>query len=55
MERTSRPRRRPYVKPMIRRIRLVPGEVAVAGCKTRTGTTGPTLGCFRTNCRTVGS
>jgi hypothetical protein len=47
--------RKPYVKPTVRRIKLVAEELAVTGCKTRLSRSGPTLGCFRTNCRSIGS
>jgi hypothetical protein len=36
------------------RVRIVSGEMAVTG-KVRNGDTGPTLGCQRTACRTIGS
>lgn len=44
-----------YEPPMLRKVKIVRGELAVTGCKTRSATTGPTVGCFRSNCRTVGS
>jgi hypothetical protein len=52
MERT---RREPYQAPAILRVKLVKGELAVAGCKTQTSRTGPTTGCFRSNCKNRGS
>jgi len=52
MERT---RREPYQPPAILRVKLVKGELAVAGCKTQTSRTGPTTGCFRSNCKNRGS
>jgi hypothetical protein len=45
----------PYERPEILRIRLVKDELAVTVCKTRTSSTGPAVGCFRSNCRTTGS
>jgi hypothetical protein len=54
MERNAR-RKEAYAPPTIRRIRIVAGELAVTGCKTRRARTGPTVGCFRSNCRTIGS
>lgn len=51
----KRPAREPYERPKVVRVRIVSGEMAVTGCKTRTATTGPTLGCMRSACRTVGS
>lgn len=44
-----------YEPPIVRKVKIVRGELAVTGCKTQTATTGPTVGCFRSNCRTVGS
>ena len=49
------PTREVYERPKVIRVRIVSGEMAVTGCKTRVSATGPTLGCFRTNCRSVGS
>lgn len=51
----KRPTRETYERPKVVRVRIVSGEMAVTGCKTRTSITGPTTGCFRANCRTVGS
>ena len=51
----KRPVREPYERPNVVRVRIVPGEMAVTGCKTRTSATGPTLGCQRTSCRSIGS
>ena len=52
----DRPKRRqPYQRPLVRRIRIVPDELAATGCQTRTSTTVPTVGCFRANCRSIGS
>jgi hypothetical protein len=51
----KRPPREPYQRPKVVRVRIVPGEMAVAGCKMRDSTTGPTVGCFRSNCRDIGS
>lgn len=47
--------REPYEKPLIQRIRMVAEELAVTGCKTRTSPTGPTAGCYKAMCRTLGS
>jgi hypothetical protein len=45
-----------YEPPEIRTVKIVRGELAVTGCKTRTASPGPTFGgCFASNCRTVGS
>ena len=51
----KRPTREAYERPKVLRVRLVPGEMAVTGCKVRNGNVGPTLGCQRTACRTIGS
>jgi hypothetical protein len=51
----KRPARELYERPKVVRVRIVPGEMAVSGCKTRTSATGPTLGCQRTACRSIGS
>jgi hypothetical protein len=51
----KRPARETYERPKVVRVRIVSGEMAVTGCKTRTSTTGPTLGCQRTSCRSIGS
>ncbi|HEV7498440.1 MAG TPA: hypothetical protein VGQ33_00495 [Vicinamibacteria bacterium] len=34
MTESQRPLRKPYEPPVVRKVRLVPGEVAVAGCKS---------------------
>ena len=47
--------RETYEPPQIRKVKLVKGELAVAVCKTTTSRTGPTTGCFRSNCKTAGS
>ena len=47
--------REPYERPKVLRVRVVSGEMAVTGCKVRNGNTGPTLGCQRTACRSIGS
>lgn len=47
--------RESYERPVIRKVKLVRGEMAVASCKTRTSRTGPTTGCFRSNCKSAGS
>ncbi len=51
----KRPRREPYERPKVVRVRIVSGEMAVTGCKVRNGNVGPTLGCQRTACRSIGS
>ena len=51
----KRPAREPYERPKVVRVRIVPGEMAVTGCKIRNGNVGPTLGCQRTACRALGS
>jgi len=45
----------PYETPQIRKVKLVRGELAVAVCKSQTSRTGPTTGCFRSNCKNKGS
>jgi hypothetical protein len=47
--------REPYERPKVVRVRIVSGEMAVTGCKVRNGNIGPTLGCQRTACRSIGS
>ena len=49
------PAREPYERPKVIRVRIVSGEMAVTGCKVRNGNVGPTLGCQRTACRSLGS
>jgi len=44
-----------YEPPEVRKVKLVKGELAVATCKTTTSRTGPTTGCFRSNCKNRGS
>ena len=51
----KRPAREPYERPKVVRVRIVSGEMAVTGCKVRNGNVGPTLGCQRTACRSMGS
>jgi hypothetical protein len=51
----KRPAREPYERPKVVRVRIVPGEMAVTGCKRRNENVGPTLGCQRTACRSMGS
>jgi hypothetical protein len=51
----NRAERERYEAPTVTKVRIVPGEMAVTGCKTRTSATGPSLGCQRTACRTIGS
>jgi hypothetical protein len=49
-------KRETYEAPAIRRIRLVEGELAAAGCKTSTAKMGPTgSGCFASMCLSIGS
>ncbi len=47
--------RQPYEAPAVRKIQIVPEELAVTGCKTRPFRTGPTTGCMRSNCMRIGS
>jgi hypothetical protein len=49
------PVREPYDPPKVLRVKIVSGEMAVTGCKVRNGNVGPTLGCQRTACRSIGS
>ena len=52
----KRPKREGYERPKVVRVRIVSGEMAVTGCKTRVSTVGPTLGgCLRGACRAIGS
>jgi hypothetical protein len=51
----KRPPREPYQRPRVIRVKIVPDEMAVTGCKMRESATGPTLGCVRTACRDAGS
>jgi len=51
----KRPTRQAYERPKVVRVRIVSGEMAVTGCKTRVSTTGPTTGCLRGACRAIGS
>jgi hypothetical protein len=51
----KRPPREPYQRPKVVRVKIVPDEMAVTGCKMRQSATGPTLGCFQSNCRDLGS
>ncbi len=45
-----------YEPPAIRKVKIVRGELAVAGCKTRTSGPGPTIGaCYKSGCKHVGS
>jgi len=46
--------KRPYEPPDVVRVKLVPDELAVIGCKTLTGA-GPASSCLRTMCKNVGS
>jgi hypothetical protein len=34
MSQPARPPRQPYEPPLVRKVKLLPGEVAVAGCKS---------------------
>lgn len=47
--------RLPYEPPALRKVQLVREELAVAICKTQTSTTGPTVGCWKANCKAKGS
>ena len=48
--------RRPYEAPKVFRVRVAGDELAVSGCKTNVSATGPTPGgCFKSNCKNVGS
>jgi hypothetical protein len=51
----TEPRKLPYEPPAIRKVKLIPEEMAVAICKTRTSVVGPTTGCTRANCKAKGS
>jgi hypothetical protein len=52
----TRPAKRPYEKPELRKIKLEAGEMAAAGCKTSGGSMGPTVGgCMLSMCMTLGS
>lgn len=51
----QRAQRESYEPPEIRKVKLVRGELAVAVCKTQGSRTGPTTGCFRSNCKNKGS
>ena len=45
-----------YERPQVLRVKLVQGEIAVTGCKTRTQTTGPAFpGCRAGVCQQRGS
>jgi hypothetical protein len=45
-----------YAKPTVVKVRLVPDELAVAGCKAVRSQTGPTTGCVVFgHCRGAGS
>jgi hypothetical protein len=45
-----------YAKPTIVKVRLVPDELAVSGCKATMSHTGPTTGCVvYGHCRGAGS
>ncbi len=45
-----------YEPPLVLRVKLVAGEMAVTGCKTRTQTTGPAFpGCRAGVCQQRGS
>ena len=47
--------REAYERPRVVKVRIVPEEMAVTGCKTARESRGPTLGCQRSNCRAIGS
>jgi hypothetical protein len=46
--------KQPYEPPDVVRVKLVPDELAVIGCKTLKGA-GPASSCVRTMCKNVGS
>ena len=53
---SERPDKEPYEKPQVLRVKLVQGEMAVTGCKTRTQTAGPQQGGCRAGiCQQRGS
>ena len=54
MQEDSDPRE-PYERPRVVKVVVVRAEMAVTGCKPARQVRGPTLGCQRTNCRSVGS
>ena len=45
----------PYEPPRIHKVKLVREEMAAAICKTQASRTGPTVGCWRSNCKARGS
>lgn len=51
----SEPRKLPYEPPAVRKVKLIPEEMAVAICKTQSSLIGPTTGCWRANCKAKGS
>jgi hypothetical protein len=56
MDGTRTRKRERYEPPVVRKVKIVAGELAVAACKTRAVGSGPTFGgCFRSNCKTTGS
>lgn len=55
-ERQTQPEpKQSYEKPEVRRVKLVSGEIASAGCKTVSSMTGPTTGCNAGMCLSMGS
>jgi hypothetical protein len=45
-----------YEKPVVRRVKLVKGELAAVGCKTPASHMGPAVGCVRFGtCKMPGS
>jgi hypothetical protein len=53
---SERPHKEAYEKPQVLRVKLVQGEMAVTGCKTRQQATGPAFpGCRAGICQQRGS
>ena len=48
-------KRERYERPRVVKVRIVPEEMAVTGCKTLRTFQGPRIGCVRSNCRARGS
>ena len=53
MDKARQESKEPYEKPELRKVKLVAGEVAAAGCKTMTSAMGPTTGCFTSMCVSI--
>ncbi len=47
--------KQPYERPTIHRIRMLKGELAVAGCKTISSMMGPATGCSISKCSSTTS